>query len=217
MIRVQLLAGGLVTLSALASQTSPSVVDQVESRYNDAKTLSVHFVETFTVQGHRRRPEAGVLTLRKSGKMRWDYQQPAGKLFVSDGKMIFLYTARDNRVQKVKLKETEDLRAPLAFLLGRVDLRKDFRDLQTSPTDRGTQLRANAKSNRMAYRSIEMLVGPNGSIADLRVAGVDESVIEYQFTDERLNPPVADELFHFTIPPGAEIVDAMNVQTEGAN
>ena len=30
------------------------------------------------------------LTLRKPGRMRWDYQQPPGKLFVSDGKTVYL-------------------------------------------------------------------------------------------------------------------------------
>jgi outer membrane lipoprotein carrier protein len=50
--------------------------------------------------------------------MRWDYLRPAGKLFISDGKTVYLYSASENRVEKMPLKDTEDMRAPLAFLLG---------------------------------------------------------------------------------------------------
>ena len=64
--------------------------------------------------------------LRKPGKMRWDYSQPKGKLFVSDGKFLWLYTPDENRVEKMKLKESEDMRAPLAFLLGKLDFDKEF-------------------------------------------------------------------------------------------
>ena len=64
--------------------------------------------------------------LRKPGRMRWDYSQPKGKLFVSDGKFLWLYTPDENRVEKMKLKESDDMRAPLAFLLGKLDFRQGF-------------------------------------------------------------------------------------------
>ena len=61
----------------------------IEEHYNRAKTLKVLFTESYTVNGHTRQQENGELTLRKPGRMRWDYTTPAGKLFVSDGKEVF--------------------------------------------------------------------------------------------------------------------------------
>ncbi len=72
----------------------------IEQRYNRAKTLQVHFVESYSVQGRARKSESGELTLRKPGRMRWDYSDPAGKLFVSDGKDVYLYTPDAHRVEK---------------------------------------------------------------------------------------------------------------------
>src|ERR1700743_3386703 len=63
----------------------------IEHRYNSAKTLQVHFVESYSVQVRARKSESGQLTLRKPGRMRWDYSEPMGKLFVSDGKDVYLY------------------------------------------------------------------------------------------------------------------------------
>ena len=62
--------------------------------------------------------------------MRWEYSQPAGKLFLSDGKLIYYYNPIANRAEKMKLQESEDMRAPLAFLLGKLDFQKDFTRFQ---------------------------------------------------------------------------------------
>ena len=98
--------------------------------------------------------------LRKPGKMRWDYSQPAGKLFVSDGKFLWLYTPAENRVEKMKLKESEDMRAPLAFLLGKLDFDKEFQNIQASrrvPT-RGS--RPSRKPTTCPTRQVEFVVTP---------------------------------------------------------
>jgi outer membrane lipoprotein carrier protein len=150
------------------------------------------------------------LSLRKKGKMRWDYSRPAGKLFISDGKDVFLYTASDNRVEKVPLKDTEDMRAPLAFLLGRLDMKKEFRDFGTRAGEGGIWLDARAKADRLPYDKVEMLVSDAGAIEKLNVIGRDQSVLCYTFSGETLNPPLKDALFHFDIPVGAQVVDAVS-------
>jgi len=141
--------------------------------------------------------------------MRWDYTRPAGKLFISDGKNVFLYTARDNRVEKVPLKDTEDMRAPLAFLLGRLDMKKEFREFQVRAGDGGTWLEASAKNDRVPYEKIQMLIAPDGEVRELKVLGRDQSELAYAFSNEQLNPPLDEAVFHFQIPAGAEVVDAV--------
>ena len=197
---------------ASASPTADELIRQVQDRYNGVRTLSVGF----RMEDHHRPPEEGKLTLRKQGKMRWDYSKPAGKLFVADGKTVYLYSARDNKVEKVPLKDTEDMRAPLAFLLGHLDLRKEFRNFATRPggEEDGTWLAASAKSDRAPYEQIDMLIAPDGSVRHLKIAGRDQSEIDFYFKEERLNPAVSDALFHFTIPPGAEVVDAIEFGVE---
>ena len=193
----------------LANSTADGLIAQVQNRYNAARTLSVSFVENYSIQGHPRPRENGTLLLRKQGKMRWDYTRPAGKLFISDGKNVFLYTARDNRVEKVPLKDTEDMRAPLAFLLGRLDMKKEFREFQVRAGDGGTWLEASAKNDRVPYEKIQMLIAPDGEVRELKVLGRDQSELAYAFSNEQLNPPLDEAVFHFQIPAGAEVVDAV--------
>ncbi len=186
-----------------------TLIQKIENRYNKAKTLTVQFSEQYSVQGHLRPAESGTLTLRKVGKMRWDYAQPAGKLFVSDGKMIYLYTAADNKVEQMPVKDTEDMRAPLAFLLGHLDLKKEFRDFTTRPENGETWLSATAKSSKTPYEKMEMLVNGSGEITRLSIFSRDESRLLFELTHEQMNPPVSDSLFAFKIPLGAEVVNAV--------
>jgi outer membrane lipoprotein carrier protein len=113
---------GLVAVSAFAGDAAlDGLLKGVEARYNKAKTLQVAFHEDYTPLGRPRRSESGTLLLRKPGRMRWVYDQPKGKLFVSDGKYMWLYTPAENRAEKMKLQVSDDLRAPLAFLLGKLN------------------------------------------------------------------------------------------------
>lgn len=127
---------GLLGLSAWAADASlDATLAGVEARYNRARTLQVLFQEQYTPPGRPRRTEAGTLQLRKPGRMRRDYSQPKGKLFISDGKALWLYTPSDNRAARMKLQESEDMRAPLAFLLGKLNFQKEFRNLAGIPKE----------------------------------------------------------------------------------
>ncbi|MBV9266970.1 MAG: outer membrane lipoprotein carrier protein LolA, partial [Acidobacteriaceae bacterium] len=193
-----------------AAVLADQLIQKIEDRYNHAQALSVHFIENYSLLGHPRPPESGTLMLRKQGKMRWEYSRPQGKLFISDGKNVFLYTALDNRVEKVPLKDTEDMRAPLAFLLGRLDMKKEFRNFTVRAGEGGTWLDATAKTDRLPYEKVEMLVSDTGTIQKLTVIGRDQSVLSYAFTEERLNPLLSDAVFHFQIPAGAQVIDAVS-------
>jgi outer membrane lipoprotein carrier protein len=199
----------------LADTAVDPLIQKVEQRYNGAKTLSVTFVENYSVQGRHRPAESGTLTLRKQGKMRWDYTKPEGKVFVSDGKNLYLFTSWDNRVEKIPLKDTEDMRAPLAFLLGHLDLKKEFRNFTLQAKDDEEWLTASAKNDKTPYQSIQMLIKRDGEITQLKVLGRDTSNLEFSLSQERLNPPVNNNVFAFKIPPGAEVVNAAEYTGEG--
>jgi outer membrane lipoprotein carrier protein len=196
-----------VSLHAAAVDLGP-ILKAVESRYNHAQTLQVLFHEAYTGPGQPRRTESGMLQLRKPGRMRWDYSSPQGKLFVSDGKFLWLYTPSNNQVEKMKIKESDDMRAPLAFLLGKLHFDKEFRNITgQSANGGGTLIKAEPKADTLPYTDVEFLVGADHQIQRLQVTGYDKSLLEFDFSEEKLNPPLEAKLFQFRIPPGAELVE----------
>jgi outer membrane lipoprotein carrier protein len=194
----------LLAVSAFAADWRlDNLLQKVEDRYNRAKTLQVLFTEQYTPPGSIRRTESGTLQLRKPGRMRWDYSQPKGKLFVSDGKFLWIYTPSDNRAEKMKFKESDDMRAPLAFLLGKLHFDKEFRNLTGTPEGPDTRIMAEPKTDNLPYSAVEFLVTPQGIIREVKVTGFDHSLYRFTFDLEKMDPPLDAKLFQFQTPPGA--------------
>ena len=196
-------------MSAFAGDAAlDALLKRVETRYNQAKTLQVLFHEDYMPPGRAKRTESGTLVLRKPGKMRWDYDQPKGKLFVSDGKYLWLYTPLENRAEKMKLKESDDMRAPLAFLLGKLDFQKEFRNLQAKQEGPDMRITAEPKTDNLPYSAVEFLVAPDQRIKLVKVTGFDHSVLEFRLDEEKVDPPLDAKLFQFQVPKGARLVEA---------
>jgi len=188
-------------------QDLDKLLKTIEGRYNRSQSLKLDFSETYAGTGRPSQTESGVLYLRKPGRMRWEYASPAGKVFLSDGKEVFQYSPDDPQAIKSKLKESEDMRAPLAFLLGKLDFAKEFKSFQTNVDPAGTWIVAEPKSENLAYSKVEFLAGPDGEIHRVRVTGQDRSKLDFTFSHEQLNAPVSATMFTFHAPAGVEIVE----------
>jgi outer membrane lipoprotein carrier protein len=187
--------------------TLDPLLHRVEQRYNKATTLVVHFTEEYEAGKRVRHSEAGTLELRKPGKMRWDYSEPAGKQFIADGKHFYLYTPGTNRAEVTPMRDSEDMRAPLAFLLGKLNFYKEFSGFVLRPDGNNVWIEAEPNSPAMPYSKVEFLVTSEARIGRLRVTGDDLSIMDFTFADEKLNAPVAPDRFVFHLPKGAELED----------
>jgi outer membrane lipoprotein carrier protein len=191
-----------------APQDTDGLLKAIEARYNRTQSLRLDFSESYAGTKSPVQKESGVLFLRKPGRMRWEYTLPAGKVFISDGKEVFLYTPADQRAEKSKLNESEDMRAPLAFLLGKLDFKKEFKSFQTRVEAGDSWIAAEPKSATLAYSRVEFLATPEGQIRRVRITGQDQSKLDFAFSNEQLNAPVAPSLFTFHPPAGVQVIEA---------
>jgi outer membrane lipoprotein carrier protein len=184
-----------------------NLLKTIEDRYNRSQSLKLNFSETYAGSGRPVQTESGVLYLRKPGRMRWEYSSPAGKVFLSDGKEVFQYLPEDHQATKSKLKQSDDMRAPLAFLLGKLDFRKEFKSFETSGDPVGTWIIAAPKSDNLIYNKVEFLAGADGEIHRLRVTGQEGEKLSFEFSNEEVNAPVSPAMFTFHPPAGVRIVE----------
>jgi len=196
-------------VSALAADAPlNTVLKDVEYRYNHAKTLQVLFTDQYTPKGGIQRTESGILLLRKPGKMRWEYTQPdavKGKLVVSDGSFLYIFTPADNRGQKMKLKDSmaEEMEAPLAFLLGKLNFDKEFKNIQAHPDGSDLRITGEPKNENLPYSSVDFVVTPQNQIRKLKIT-LPAYTLEFEFTLEKMDPTLDAKLFVFQLPPGAQ-------------
>ncbi len=209
--RVCILTASLLFFSVLAGDERAidlsEAITRVEERYNSAETMQLLFEQEYRSRGRPPVNEAGVLYLRQPKQMRWEYAKPKDKLFLSDGKFVYFYSPSGNRVEKMKLKESGDMRTPLAFLMGRLDLRRDFREFRSRPVGGNLEILALPTSDKAPYEEVTFVVTPEYRIRTLVVSGRDGSAMEFQFSEERMNPPLGAGVFEFKMPPGAEFVE----------
>lgn len=180
----------------------------IENRYNHAQSLKLDFSESYIASRRPAQSESGVLYLHKPGRMRWEYSSPAGKIFLSDGKDAWLYSPEDHRAEKTSLKQSEDDRVPLAFLLGKLDFHKDFKSFEQHSEGSDAWIAALPKSQNLAFTRVDFLAGVDGQIHKVRVTNQDQSKLEFSFSNEQLNAPVTPALFIFHAPAGVAIVAA---------
>ena len=200
-------ATGAIGQAPKAPDTS-AILKGVEKRYNSTTTLEAAFTQTLTDRGRTRAVKKGTVYLSKPKKTRWAYSMPEGDWFLSDENYAYAYDKAKNTVERIKLKETDDMRIPLAFLLGKLDFQKDFGRFNTRREGANTFIAANPKNDKLLFTEVAMLIAPDFSLRRVSVTGQDFSVTEFVLEGEKRNLPVPAALFRFTPPPGATVVDA---------
>jgi outer membrane lipoprotein carrier protein len=207
-----------IGLGAYANPTDSEGVKQlasaVDDHYDRLHSLEVQFTEVYQGSGMER-SESGTLWLKKPGKMRWEYRSPKGKLFVSDGKTAWFYVPEDKQARKMAARKLEDLRSPLAFLLGKTKLEKELTGLSLAPdvpplAAGDTVLRGVPRAMADQISQVVLEITPEHMIRRIILDEVDEASTEYQFTDEKENVPVTETMFEFHPPAGTETVDDLN-------
>ena len=188
-----------------------SVAKAVDAKYNHLQTLQADFTEIYRGAGAER-TESGTLWLKKPGKMRWEYRSPKEKLFLSDGRSAWFWVVGERQVQRTQVKQLEDLRSPIAFLLGRTRLEKELQPLSFAPDMAPLEpgdlvLRGVPRAMADRVGQIVLEVTPEHWIRRILIEEVDGSSTEYRFTNERENLAVDDEKFHLRLPAGAEVMD----------
>ena len=150
--------------------------------------------------------------VKKPGKMRWEYRSPRDKLFLSDGKDAWFYVPGERQVRRTAVKKLDDLRSPLAFLLGKTKLEKELQGLSLAPdviplAAGDVVLRGVPKSLADRVSQVLLEITPEHWISRILIEEVDGSVTEYRFSNYRENVDLPDQRFQFVVPDGVEVID----------
>ena len=203
--------------NSFASSAASDVLalsQRVDRHYNGLHTLQAQFVEKYRGNGTER-TESGTLWIKRPGRMRWEYRQPRAKLFITDGKAAWFYAPGDRQARTTSSRKLDDLRSPLAYLLGKTRLERVFEGLSVvegtsgdaQPRTQGNVV-LQGKPRGLAGHLARVLleVTPAGQIARIVAEGQDDSVTEYQLLESKEDVVIDDGRFHFVAPPGVEVI-----------
>ncbi len=200
----------LATSSVAALPNIHTLAQAVDEHYNHLRSLQAEFTEIYQGSGMER-VESGTLWLKKPGKMRWEYRSPEEKLFVGDGKDAWLYLPAEKQVRKSSMRNLDDLRSPLAFLLGKSKLEKELNVLSFAPDVQAwkaedSMLRGVPRGLEDRVSQVLLEITPDHQIVRILIHGLDDSITEYRFKDLKENLELPDAKFRFSAPAGSEVV-----------
>jgi outer membrane lipoprotein carrier protein len=158
------------------------------------------------------RAESGTLWLKRPGRMRWEYRQPKEKLFLTDGKTAWFYVPGERQVRRTSARKLDDLRSPLAYLLGRTKLNKEFRGLSVAPDVRpdhaGNIVLRGVPTHMGGINQVLMEITPDGRFSRIQAEQEDGTITTFRFANQRENVEITDQRFRFSPPPGVETIEA---------
>jgi outer membrane lipoprotein carrier protein len=193
-----------------------SIAAAVDEHYNHLHTLQAEFTEEYRGAGMER-TESGTVWLakaglKKPGKMRWEYRSPREKLFVSDGIDAWFYVPGDRQARRTEARKLDDVRSPLAFLLGKSKLEKELSGLSLAPdvppvAAGDVVLRGIPQALADRVSEILLEVTPEHRIARIVIDEVDGSETEYRFSEQKEDLAIPEGRFQFNPPAGTETVE----------
>jgi outer membrane lipoprotein carrier protein len=158
----------------------------------------------------RKSTERGTVQIKKPGRMRWEYTAPEKKTFVSDGLQIYSYVPADKQVIVSPMPDEDAATTAVLFLAGKGNLVRDFDVSYTETSVAGAvALRLDPRQKQRDYDWLIVVVDRTTlQIRGLTAADQQGGRSTFEFTNYRENTGVADNVFAFKIPRGADVIKA---------
>ena len=191
--------------------TGQGVLNEIQDRYEKTNDFEANFIQEYIGKVMRQPNKGeGKVYFKKKGMMRWDYNVPNQKL-ISDGHTLWYYQPEEKQVLVSDVSRVLKEKTPLAFLAGEGNLGRDFKllNLNESVSQKEDNYVVElAPKEPLATLSKLILTVDKKSYTVLQADVFDGlgNVTRTRFIEIKTNVGLSNSFFHFTIPPGTEII-----------
>jgi len=206
-MRHYLLLATLCSVAAAQAGELDDALARLQQRYETTKTLTAKFdqaVESPTLKG--KLESHGTLTFEKPNRMRWDYEAPDRQQIIGDGETLWIYQPDDKQVLKAPLGAAFQSRTPVTFLSGLGHVKQDFdASLEKSDTTHWV-LKLIPRKDSSIGTLVLVVRKSDAGVSEARITDPLGTTTTLALSDEQRNMPIEAGRFHFTPPPGVDVV-----------
>ncbi|HEU5409194.1 MAG TPA: outer membrane lipoprotein carrier protein LolA [Nitrospira sp.] len=194
------------------------VVKQLQARYEKTKDLQADFSQKTKIEGFERPvTSAGKVYIKKPGRLRWDYLDPAIEQIYVNQDDVKVYVPEHKQVLVGKLTQMAASKAPLELLQGASKLDESFEIEPTTGKDRGAggtpliTLIPKVKEQESTQNLQKIIVEVFPKTHYIRTVSLHEisgNVAVFEFSNLKPNLGLGNEVFDFKTPSDAEVVRA---------
>ena len=196
---------------ARAQPSAADVANQIQQQYDRVRDFTADFThEAESGVLRKKLVERGTVMVKKPGKMRWNYKAPEEKVFVSDGTRMYMHTPADNQVIVSAVPTDDQATTAVLFLTGKGNLARDFGVSFVDGAPAGTYaLKLQPRLAERDYDWLQLVVDRTTfRILALTAADKQGTRSTFTFSNFKENVGLPDKTFAFTIPRGADVIQA---------
>lgn len=202
----------LIVPTIVFAQADPEAIAvQVQAVYDSKQSMEIDFTQIMTsgVSG-KSLQESGIVALKKPGLMRWEYNDPEFKLYISDGKRTYFYVPSDNEVMTMDIANANQEQTHILFLMGRGNILRDFQvslNKTEMPIHKDSIMLELLPNEEQDYDYLVLEVNPRDFYVE-RLMSFDPlgNVTEFVFSNYR-EKRFEDAHFRFDIPENVEVIE----------
>ena len=202
------LTGALLAPPAAGANRSEAeaLARRVEQRHRTVTDLTARFVQTYRsgLIG-REITEKGVVSIKRPGRMLWEYREPEKKTFVANGKTFYFYVPADRQV--IVRPQAKDKSLPALLLSGQSDVLAEFAVSLDDTAPAGLRrLRLVPRKADPEVEWVTLDVDAADRIRAIAVVDVQGNRSRFEFDGIKENVGLKDRIFEFRPPAGVEVV-----------
>ena len=191
----------------VSAEKLDTIIDELQRSYEGIQELSADFrQETFSKTMGATTIASGTVYFKKPGKMRWEYDEPAGDILISDGTTIWLFQADLNQV----IMSGADLSgSPLArnFLAGMGSIRNDFDISLADDSDEHYRLALSPKTPLPSVRQLFIDIDRvSGLVSRTHILDRLGNETKVSFSTIKIEGRLDPSLFTYNPPKGVVVI-----------
>jgi outer membrane lipoprotein carrier protein len=179
----------------------------LEKSVHSSAGWKADFTQRFIPHGFKTaQVERGTVVFGPSPRMRWIYSAPEVKTFVFDGTTSWLYSPADRQVTVSRLNEASKREIPFLMISDSTSLHRHF-TIQERTRDDTVVAEVRPRSRSGAVREVTVWIDKGTHrIRSLAYTDRQGNRTVFDFSGYR-KAAQSDLAFHFTPPPGVEVVE----------
>ena len=210
--------GAIAQAEDKARQHVREVVKRLQAQYEKTTDLEADFSQKTKIEGFERAvTSSGKVYIKKPGRLRWDYLDPASEQIYVNQDDVKVYVPEHRQVMVGKLTQMAASQAPLELLQGAAKLDESFDVEPTAGAARGeggipliTLIpKTKEREPTQQLQKIVVEVFPKTYyIRRVLLHEISGNVAAFEFSNLKPNLGLGNEVFDFKTPADAEVVRA---------
>jgi len=201
-----LLMGLSVSMPLAWAEDVETVIEGIESTYGNISSLQASFVQINRSAAMGETMQKGKLSLERPRKMRWAFTKPPGKLFVTDGSTMWVWSKADNQV----------IISPVAAVAAKGDMTQLLDSLDKLGELFGVELMEGSgkyyqlkltPKNQGNVKHIELVVSRKGyTVQKIKTVDGFDNEMELSLQNVKTNIDIPMSSFSFEVPSNAQVI-----------